>query len=410
MMISRQALSGQKTVKNQASDSSLLKRIKRRVTGREKKFFAATSPGLESLCLYELKTIAGTGKEFIETEGGVQFTGRITDCFSANLNLRTANRILMRIGEFKATNFLQLEKKLSGFPWELYLPADSSPGISASTKQSRLYHKYAIAEIFAASIEKRFALNGIPNSAKDDSTDQQVFVRATNDRFIVSLDSSGDLLYRRGIKTHRATAPLRETTAAAILRISGYDGIEPLLDPMCGSGTFSFEAAMISQNIPAGLFRNFAFMNWPCFSPKRWAYIKRKAESGIKMISSPHIFASDIDPKACDSLISCINKYDMLKTVEAAQKDFFDLSPHSLTKDKGLVVINPPYGHRMGSRYESNKLFGAVCEKLKKDFSGWKAALIAPDAKIAEKVPFSLKAATLFHGGLKISLLYGKIF
>jgi len=396
------------TLKNQTSDSSLSKRIKRHVTGREKEFFAATSPGLESLCLNELKTIAGTGKEFIETIGGVQFTGRITDCFSANLYLRTANRILMRIGEFKATNFMQLEKKLSDFPWELFLPANASPGINTSTKQSRLYHKDAIAEIFAASIEKRFALYGIPNSAKD-SADQQVFVRAENDRFIVSIDSSGELLYRRGIKTHRSTAPLRETTAAAILAISGYDGSEPLMDPMCGSGTFSIEAAMISQNIPAGWFRNFAFMNWPCFGPQRWAYIKRKAESGVNQTSSAHIFASDIDSGACEALVSCINRYDMLKMVEVKQKDFFDLSPYALTKDKGLVVINPPYGHRMGSRSESVKLFRAICDKLKKDFSGWKVALIAPDITLLNSLPFTLKAQTLRHGGLKIHLLYGRI-
>ncbi|MDP3283661.1 MAG: hypothetical protein Q8M56_04480 [Desulfobacterales bacterium] len=395
-------------MKNQASEPSLLKRVKRRVTGREKEFFAATSPGLESLCFNELKTVAGTGKDLIETEGGVQFTGRIADCFSANLNLRTANRVLMRIGEFKATNFMQLEKKLSGFPWELFLPADSRPEINASTKQSRLYHKDAIAEIFSASIEKRFASNSARNPAKD-SADQQVFARAVNDRFIVSIDSSGELLYRRGIKTHRATAPLRETTAAAILAISGYDGIEPLLDPMCGSGTFSIEAAMISQNIPPGFFRNFAFMNWPCFEPLRWAYIKRKAESGIKQVSTPRIFASDIDPGACEAFTSCINKHDIFKMVEVAQKDFFDLSLNDLTKDKGLVVINPPYGHRMGSRAESIKLFGAVCEKLKKDFMGWKIALIAPDITLLNSLPFTLKAQTLHHGGLKIFLLYGRI-
>jgi len=398
------------TLKNQTNDSLLLKRIKRHVTGREKELFAATSPGLESLCLNELKTFAETGKEFIAMEGGVQFTGRITDCFSANLNLRTANRILMRIGEFKATNFMQLEKKLSDFPWELFLPANSRSGINTSTKQSRLYHKDAIAEIFSASIEKRFASNGIRNLSMDASTDREVFVRAENDRFIVSLDSSGELLYRRGIKTHRATAPLRETTAAAILAISGYDGNEPLLDPMCGSGTFSLEAAMILQNIPAGWFRNFAFMNWPCFAPKRWAYIKRKAESGVNQALSAHIFASDIDSRACDSLISCINRYDILKTtVEVEQKDFFDLSPCALTKEKGLVVINPPYGQRMGSRAESVKLFRAVCDKLKKDFSGWKVALIAPDITLLNSLPFTLKTQALRHGGLKIHLLYGRI-
>jgi len=390
------------------NESSLLKRIKRHVTGREKEFYAATSPGLESLCLNELKTIAQTGKDFIETIGGVQFTGRITDCYSANLNLRTANRILMRIGEFKATNFMQLEKKLSDFPWELFLPADSRPEINPSTKRSRLYHKDAIVEIFAASIEKRFALNGLGNSAKD-STDQEVFVRAENDRFTISLDSSGALLYRRGIKTHRATAPLRETTAAAILEISGYDGSEPLIDPMCGSGTFSLEAAMISQNVPAGWFRNFAFMNWPCFAPQRWAYIKRKAESGVNQASSAHIYASDIDSRACNSLVSCINRYDMLKMVEVEKKDFFDLSPCALTKKKGLIVINPPYGQRMGSRAESVKLFRTVCDKLKKDFSGWKTALIAPDITLLNSLPFTLKAQAMRHGGLKIYLLYGRI-
>jgi putative N6-adenine-specific DNA methylase len=378
------------------------------VTGREKEFFAAASPGLESVCLDEIKIISDTGREFMETKGGVQFTGRIDDCFSANLNLRTANRVLMRISEFKATNFMQLEKKLDGFPWELYLPADSKPSISISAMQSRLYHKDAIAEIFTESIYKRFASNSIPLQ-NTDSYDQQIFVRASNDRFVVSLDSSGELLYRRGIKTHRAEAPLRETTAAAILMISGYNKTEPLMDPMCGSGTFSLEAAMISQDIPAGFFRNFAFMSWPSFEPKRWSYIKRKAESGIKQQFSPAIFASDTDSKACDLLISCIKKYDIFKTIEVAKKDFFDLSGSAFKKEKGLVVINPPYGHRMGNRSESVKILLAVCKKLKKDFSGWKAALIVPDARIAEKIPLSLKAANLFHGGLKILLLHGKI-
>lgn len=393
---------------NQNNDSSLLKRVKRHVTGREKEFFAATSPDFEFICLNELKSSAGTGREFTETKGGVQFTGRINDCFSANLNLRTANRVIMRIVEFKATNFMQLEKKLSGFPWELYLPADSKQSISISTKQSRLYHKDAIAEIFSESIDKRFASNSIMNQ-ETDLVNQQIFVRVINDRFVISLDSSGELLYRRGIKTHRAEAPIRETTAAAILTISGYNGTEPLIDPMCGSGTFSLEAAMISQNIPAGMFREFSFMNWPCFEPKRWAYLKRKAKSGIKQLSSPTIFASDTDSKACDLLTSCIKKFDIFKTVEVAKKDFFDLSVSALSGDKGLVVINPPYGHRMGSSSESARLFFAVCEKLKKDFAGWKAALIAPDAKIAEKIPLNLKAVNLFHGGLKILLLHGKI-
>jgi putative N6-adenine-specific DNA methylase len=315
----------------------------------------------------------------------------------------------MRVGEFKATNFMQLEKKLSGFPWELYLPENSKPEISISTRQSRLYHKDAIAGIFSESMVKKLGSSRTPDKETDYFTDQQVFVRASNDRFVVSLDSSGELLYRRGIKTHRSEAPLRETTAAAILAVSGYDGTEPLIDPMCGSGTFSIEAAMISQNIPAGIFRKFSFMNWPCFEPKRWAYIKRKAESGIKYILTPRIFASDIDSQACDSLLSCINKHEFLKTVEVEKKDFFDISSGSIKADKGLVVLNPPYGQRIGNRSDSIRLFHAVCDKLKKDFSGWKIALIYPDIALLNSIPFTLKAQTLFHGGQKIYLLYGQI-
>ena len=394
-------------MKYQTSDPAYLKRVKRHVTGREKKFFAATSPGLESVCLDELESLAGTGKEFSKEEGGVLFAGRITDCYSANLNLRTANRLLMRIAEFKATNFMQLEKKLSGFPWELYIAENCRSEINTSSIRSRLYHKEAIAGRFLESIGKRLNSSVISGQWYDTPALQRIFVRLSDDKVTVSLDSSGEMLYRRGIKIHRAAAPLRETTAAAILRIAGYDGSKPLIDPMCGSGTFSIEAAMISQNIPAGFFREFAFMRWPCFEPKRWAYIKRTAESGIKQALSPMIFSSDIDADACGALTSCIKKHDMLKTVEDAKKDFFDLVPSALTKYKGLVVINPPYGHRMGSRSESVKLFIAVCKKLKKDFSGWKAALIAPDITLQNAL--SLKTQTLFHGGLKIHLLYGKI-
>lgn len=401
-----------------ADNNSLSKRIKRHVTGREKSFFASISPGLEPVCLHELndelKAILSQGlsteKAFVEDKGGIHFEGRLRDCYIANLYLRSANRVLMRIAEFKATNFLQLEKKLSTFPWELYLPVSTNflPEIKVSTKQSRLYHKEAISHIFTDSIRKQLTQNGAL-SAQDSSPAQKVFVRAVNDRFEISIDSSGELLYRRGIKTHMARAPLRETIAAAVLKLCGYNGSEPMIDPMCGSGTFSIEAAMITQNIPAGWFRDFAFINWPCFGPESWAYIKQKAELQIKRICTPSIFASDTDPKACDVFMSCIKQYDFLKMVEVRQKDFFNLTPFVSKEETGLVVINPPYGHRMGSQAESIKLFQSICKKLKKDFSGWKVGIIVSDIKFLKSLPFMLESQALYHGGLKIFLLYGRI-
>ncbi|MFH2046264.1 MAG: hypothetical protein ABIK92_14070 [Pseudomonadota bacterium] len=399
------------------STNSLSKRIKRHVTGRKKSFFASTAPGIESVCHAELQDELKdflsqnlpTQNTFVEDKGGIHFEGRIPDCYIANLYLRTANRILMRIEEFKATNFMQLEKKLSQLPWELYLPASTNflPEIKVSAKQSRLYHKDAISQVFTDSISKRFTQNTI--LLKDSLLAQKVFVRAVNDRFEISIDSSGELLYKRGIKTHMAIAPLRETIAAAILKLCGYDGNEPLIDPMCGSGTFSIEAAMIAQNIPAGIFRNFAFMEWPCFTPKRWAYIKREAESKINNISTPSIFASDINSEACNLLSSCIKQYDFLKMVEVVQKDFFDLSSSAFKGHTGLIVINPPYGNRIGSQTEGIKLFQNMCNKLKKDYSGWKTGIIASDIDLINNLPFKLKSQTLHHGGLKIYLLYGRI-
>lgn len=399
------------------STNSLSKRIKRHVTGRTKFFFASTAPGLESLCHAELKDELKVflsqnlpvQKTLVEDKGGIHFEGRLPDCYIANLYLRTANRILMRIGEFKATNFMQLEIKLSKLPWELYLPASTIclPEIKVSAKHSRLYHKDAISQVFTDSIGKHFSQNNL--LLKDSSLEQKVFVRAVNDRFEISIDSSGELLYKRGIKTHTAKAPLRETIAAAILNICGYDGNEPLVDPMCGSGTFSIEAAMIAQNIPAGFFRNFAFMDWPSYTPKSWAYIKREAESKINNISTPSIFASDINSEACNLLSSCIKKYDFLKIIEVIQKDFFDLSSSAFKGHTGLIIINPPYGNRMGSQTESIKLFQNMCNKLKKDFAGWKVGIIASDIDLFKSLPFTLKSQTLHHGGLKIHLLYGRI-
>lgn len=133
--------------------------------------------------------------------------------------------------------------------------------------------------------------------SKEDITlfPQQLFVRAVNDQLTVSIDSSGDMLYKRGLKIQGGKAPIRETTAASILALAGYHIGEPLIDPMCGTGTFSLEGAMIANHIPAGWYRNFAFMGWPCFKPSRWKHIRREAKGRITRLTKPVIFASDTE-------------------------------------------------------------------------------------------------------------------
>jgi putative N6-adenine-specific DNA methylase len=392
------------------SESAYFKRIKRHIVGRSRTYFVITAPGLETLCLNELNSHPLSVKDSAVIPGGIEFQGRLIDCYLANLHLRAANRILMRIQTFKATNFRQLKKKVFNIPWELYLPKGLVPKVHITTKHCRLHHTVAISERILRNISKRFAqseFNQVDQTICKNS--HEIYVRGLEDRFTVSIDSSGDILYKRGLKIHKGRAPLRETLAAAALLLAGYKGSEPLIDPMCGSGTFSLEAALMAKRIPPGWFRSFAFIEWPSFQLKPWEYIKRQAESNFVRPKRPLIFASDIDSNACRKLEQCLQTYDLSDAVNVQSKDFFAMVPRELTDQVGVVVINPPYGRRIGCRQESEDLFHSICNKIKRDYKGWKVVLFAPNRQLAGQVPFEVNMYPMLHGGLKLTVLAGKI-
>ena len=338
--------------------------------------------------------------------GGVTFTGRLVDCQRANLYLRTATRILMRIDTFAATNVRQLEKKSSEIPWELFLPSGRMPAIRVSSRRSRLYHTEAITEGLQSGIASR--LNGSSDSASS-SIPQTLFVRVVEDRLTLSLDSSGDPLYKRGLKAGPARAPIRETLAAAMLMTVGYDTRRPLVDPLCGSGTFSLEAAMMAKQMAPGVKRAFAFMGWPAFREGQWAFLKREAESEVQELEQPLIFASDVDAGACERLDAMIVGNGLLDAVQVGQKDFFQCEAAQYGGGPGLVAINPPYGVRIGSAKQADELFKDICQHLAQRFKGWTVALIAPRPELAQRLPFPARRMPLFHGGLKLTLIVGTI-
>jgi putative N6-adenine-specific DNA methylase len=394
-----------------ASLTTFEKRIKRNITGREQDFFIVTAPGLEQLCYNELLQLPLSSHKAAIVEGGIEFTGRLHDCYLANLHLRLANRIIMRIGRFKSSNFQRLGKKISGIPWELYLHRSSALTVSVTSRHSRLYHKDAVSECCREKIAQRLALYAPePASAVSGADAQQLFVRIVEDHFTISLDSSGELLHKRGLKSHRATAPLRETIAAAVLNIAGFTGNEPLIDPLCGSGTFSLEAAMLARQIPPGWFRNFAFTGWPGFVSGRWHYLRRQGEALIAGKKEPQIFASDRDEAVCSELTDCVERYHLTDAVQVRCRDFFEFDPADVTAQIGLVVLNPPYGMRLGKRAEAAALITALCRKLKRSYAGWKLALLVPEASFLDCIPLhNLTRHRLFHGGLKALLLTGRI-
>jgi putative N6-adenine-specific DNA methylase len=395
------------------------KRIKRHVQGKTHSFFISTLPGIEKICFNELSRLRIPMADTIVSNGGIEFSGRLHDCYLANLKLRTANRILMRLDTFAASNFRQLEKKLIRFPWELYLQKNALIELNVTSKHSRLIHTDAIAERVKANIKERLDTSADESGKNHKDADrriQQIFIRAENDQFTVSIDSTGMLLHKRGLKIQGGQAPVRETIAAAILCLAGYQPVEPLIDPMCGTGTFSLEAAMIANNIPAGWFREFAFMDWPAFKASRWKHIRREAEKSLMPVPvyGPMIFASDIDPENSRKLQQVIVKNNLSETISVFSSDFFDLCPENINgldkeRPAGLITLNPPYGLRLENRNSIDTLFADIGKKLKKDFKGWKTAILVPDKHLVKKFPFKITTHDLFHGGLKITLVVGRI-
>ncbi len=390
--------------------SSLEKRIKRNVSGRKRDFFVIAPPGMENLCRTELMRIPDFCGETAGIPGGVAFTGKLYDGYLANLHLRTATRVLMRIETVSASHFTRLSKKAGEIPWELYLHPDAEPQVSVSTRHCRLYHKDAIAAVFSESVRGRLLqYAGDARRLENPAIRQRLFIRGLDDDFSVSMDSSGDLLYKRGIKTLPGTAPVRETLAAAILMLAGYSGNETLMNPMCGTGTFAVEGALMARNVPPGWNRSFAFTGWPGFRPAQWRHLRAAAEK--RFVSGPlaPVIAFDTAPAACDSLARLAGVHAALNQIQVRCGDFFDLNPGALTNAQGLVVINPPYGKRMGTRRESRLLIQSVMEKLKADYRGWRFALIIPERSDLDGIHPPWRFHPIYHGGLKLELLVGKL-
>jgi len=288
----------------------------------------------------------------------------------------------------------------------VFLPPALLPDINVSSRRSRLYHTDLIADSVREGLVARL---GPPTAPQAHEFPQILFVRLADDQVTLSLDSSGESLYKRGLKEGPARAPIRETMAAAMLLAAGYDGRRPLVDPMCGSGTFSLEAAMMVKRMAPGGRRAFAFMGWPAFRDNQWAYLKREAEDAERRVDGPLIFASDIDADACRRLARGVADNGLSDAVRVTQEDFFESEGEQYGSVPGLVVINPPYGVRLGSIKAAEALFGRICLHLTKAFKGWDVAMIAPQRRQLESVPFPVRQVPLLHGGLKLTLCLMKI-
>lgn len=379
--------------------SSFKKRVKRRITGREHDFFAICSPGLKKTCYVEMQQLGFEPDKLVLSPGGVKFQARPDSAILANLFLRTPSRILMRIAQFKAASFEQLEKKISNIDWILYLPENSRLDIKVTTRKSRLYHSDAIVQRVKKIIEEQLTNT---DTLSETPFNHTLLLRAENDYFTISLDTSGELLFKRGIKTKVTHAPLRETIAASMLLWNNLSQDDIVLDPMCGSGTFSLEAAMIKTGTPPGRFRSFAFESFPGFSQKTFQYMIKEADKKIKAFQNTQIFASDTDEKALASLDNNIAGSKFSSIINVNKQDFFSIDPTMIAPgQKGIIMLNPPYGKRLKPAHGTRNFYREVSTKLKSDFKSWRLGIILPSRKYMSMLCMGLKFRPVFHGGLE---------
>lgn len=328
--------------------------------------------------------------------GGVETRGDWPAVWRANLVLRSATRVLVRIGAFRVMHLAQLDKRARKFPWAGVLRPDLPVRVEATCRKSRIYHAGAAAERIERAITEEL---GAPVT-KDAAI--VIKLRIEDDLAVISLDSSGESLHKRGHKEAVAKAPMRETMAAAFLRECGYDGVEPVLDPMCGSGTFVIEAAEIAAGLFPGRSRHFAFQEFASFDAPEWAAMKAAARP---ITPRQRFGGSDRDAGAIRMSIANATRAGVEGWCDFAQAPIADLQPPA-AGPPGLVIINPPYGARIGNKGPLFGLHSAMGEVLRSRFAGWRVGIVTSDAGLARAtgLPFRDPGPYIAHGGLKVRL------
>jgi putative N6-adenine-specific DNA methylase len=344
-------------------------------------WFAIAAPGLEKVVCEEVAALSGVAG-VNQVPGGVEFSGPLEVGMRANLRLRVATRILLRLGTVEARKFPELRRRLARLPWEDLVPRDRPLRVEAAASRCRLYHTGALGENLELGVAD--ALGGLPKT-EDEPT--RVLIRGHEDRFTVSLDSSGELLHRRGWRLETGKAPLRETLAAGLLRLAGYDPERPFLDPMCGSGTIVLEACAIALGVAPGLARPFAFERWRSFDPAAWDRLRDEALAEIRDRPPAPLHAWDRDPEAVATTRRNAERAGFLAHLGVEQAVFGEQAP---PEGAGLVLVNPPYGRRL-------ERAGNVERVLRARFAGWRTAVLVP----GDRGP----GHRLHNGGLRVRLV-----
>ncbi|MDQ3186687.1 MAG: THUMP domain-containing protein [Pseudomonadota bacterium] len=369
-------------------------------------FFAPCPRGLESVLVTELEQLGASAVQ--GHDGGVRFQGDWRVCYRANLESRVASRILWQVVNRPYTNEADIYNIARALPWhEWFSPALTIRVNVAAIKCPLRSLDFVTLKIKDAVCDKFRETTASRPSVDTARPDIRVhgFLDARN--FSLYLDTSGDALFKRGLRENAGKAPLRENLAAGILYLTGWRPGVPLLDPMCGSGTFLLEAAQISLNIAPGSGRSFAFEKLTKFDKGLWNQLQKAAMAQRKPKISQPIFGSDLYGDALADARANLSAAGFSEIITLKQANVLETSAPATS---GLLITNPPYGVRVGEQQELAEFYPKLGDVLKKKFSGWKAYIFTADPLLPKCIRLTASRRTpLFNGALECRLLEYKI-
>ncbi|MEL7165202.1 MAG: class I SAM-dependent RNA methyltransferase [Pseudomonadota bacterium] len=355
--------------------------------------FAITLPGLEDVLAQEAREI-GLPVGAV-TSGGIEIAGGWPEVVRANLELRCATRVLWRMGSFMAFHLAQLDKRAKKFDWSALLdPAVPVRVEVATSRRSKIYH--------AGAATTRIA-GGLEAAGFTVATDAPVTlkIRIDDNRVTVSADTSGEPLHKRGTKQAVGKAPLRETLAASFLRLCGYDGGTPVFDPMCGSGTFVLEAAEIAAGLQAGRARDFAFERFAGFDRAQLEHVRTSA---ARRTPTVRFAGSDRDQGVIAMAQDNATRAGLSDCVQFSHGQMADAVPPD--GPPGIVMVNPPYGARIGNKKALYPVYARLGAVLRARFAGWPVGIVTSEPSLAKAtdLPFIAETPPIAHGGLRVKL------
>lgn len=353
--------------------------------------FLVATPGLEAPLAAET---AGLGWQPVVQPGGVTIRGGWPDVWRANLWLRGATRVLARVGSFRALHLAQLDKRARKFPWSSVLRRDVPVRVDTTCKASRIYHAGAATQRIERAIVEELGAPLATDAAL------VVKVRIEDDLVTISLDTTGESLHKRGHKQAVAKAPMRETMAAMFLRDMGFDGSQPVLDPMCGSGTFVIEAAEIAAGLAPGRSRGFAFQQLAGFDSAAWDVM----QAGVTLRPAPaHFFGSDCDAGAIRMSQANAERAGVADLTRFDCRAIGDLQRPD--GPPGIVIVNPPYGARISNKGPLFGLHAAMGQVFRDRLRGWRVGIVTSEGALAKATGLPLESGPVVaHGGLKVRL------